>query len=501
MSQPQKPAKTTASGKHPAAGKKNDHRNAGRTNAKGGAPMGANRRPASSAEDVKPGDRIVITIKRIGINGEGVGYYKRKAVFINGALPNEVVKADVLKAESTYITAKLVEIEKPSPDRQTPPCPVYDACGGCQLQHMTYSAQLRAKEELIREAFSRYAGMDKLPLRPIHGMDDPWGYRHKAQLQTGWHNEHILTGLYSAGTHKVVDISGCPVQHPVINEVTVKVKSLMKQLGILPYQERTRKGTVRTVVTRIAKQSGEVQLTLITATRQLTQADAFVEAVRRELPMVTTVAQNVNPADTPLVFGEETRTLWGRERLDEHLGELRFSLSPRAFFQLNPEQTVKLYDAVKEAAGLTGGELVVDAYCGTGTIGLWLAPQAKEVRGIELLPEAVEDARRNAELSGAANAQFYVGHAETLLPEWVSRGVRPDVVVVDPPRSGCERRLLTAIADAKPARLVYVSCNPSTLAKDCLVLLQSGYRLEWIQPVDMFPQTAHVESVILMVRT
>jgi len=450
------------------------------------------------AEDIIPGDRIVVTIKRIGINGEGVGYYKRKAVFINGVLPDEVVKADVVKAEPTYITAKLVEIEKRSPDRQTPTCPVYDACGGCQLQHMSYPSQLRAKEELVREAFNRYTGMDKPPLRPILGMEDPWGYRNKAQLQVGWHNEHIITGLYSTGTHKVVDISGCLIQHPVINEVTVKIKSILKRLGILPYQERTRKGTVRTVVTRISKQSGEVQLTLITAAEQLPHADRLIEAVRSELPMVTAVAQNINPANTPLVFGEDTRILWGNERLDEQLGELRFSLSPRAFFQLNPEQTVKLYDAVREAAGLTGKELVVDAYCGTGTIGLWLAPQAKEVRGIELLPEAVEDARRNADLSGAANAQFFAGRAETLLPEWVRGGVRPDVIVVDPPRSGCEQRLLSAIADAKPARLVYVSCNPSTLAKDCQVLLQSGYRLEWVQPVDMFPQTAHVECVVLL---
>ncbi|WP_025852783.1 23S rRNA (uracil(1939)-C(5))-methyltransferase RlmD, partial [Paenibacillus ehimensis] len=225
-----------------------------------------------------------------------------------------------------------------------------------------------------------------------------------------------------------------------------------------------------------------------------------VRRIRDELPQVTTIAQNLNREASPLIFGAKTTVLWGKERLDETLGDVRFSLSPRAFFQLNPEQTVKLYDAVREAAALTGEELVVDAYCGTGTIGLWLAPHAREVRGIELIPEAVDDARDNARASGAANARFFVGRAEQLLPEWVQRGIRPDVVVVDPPRTGCERPLLLALAEAKPARLVYVSCNPSTLAKDCQVLLGQGYRLDWIQPVDMFPQTAHVECVVRIYR-
>ncbi|UQZ83902.1 23S rRNA (uracil-C(5))-methyltransferase RlmCD [Paenibacillus konkukensis] len=455
---------------------------------------------AGSGEDVKSGDRIIVTIKRIGINGEGVGYYKKKAVFVDGALPGEVVKAHVLKTETSYMTAKLIEIEKRSPDRQKPPCSLFEECGGCQLQHMTYPAQLRAKEELVREAFQRYARITELPLRPIIGMENPWGYRNKAQLQAGWQREQFVTGLYASGSRRLVDISGCPIQHPALNEVTNKVKAILTELNIMPYQERTRKGTVRTIVTRVGKQSGQVQLTLITATPWLPSQSKLIERIRKQLPMVATIAHNVNDTDTPLVFGDETRILWGDERLDEQLGELRFSLSPRAFFQLNPEQTVKLYDAVREAAALSGKELVVDAYCGTGTIGLWLAPQAREVRGIELIPEAVEDARRNARLSGANNAEFIVGHAEKLLPEWVNRGVRPDVIVVDPPRTGCDRALLGAIAAARPARLVYVSCNPSTLAKDCQVLLQSGFRLEWIQPVDMFPQTSHVECCTLLVR-
>jgi 23S rRNA (uracil1939-C5)-methyltransferase len=455
---------------------------------------------ASSAEDLRIGDRIVVTVKRIGINGEGVGYYRRKAVFIDGALPGEVVKAKVTKAEPGYLAAEIIEIEKRSPDRTEPPCPHYASCGGCQLQHMTYAAQLRAKEELVREAFRRYAGLEQLPLRPIVGMDDPWGYRNKAQLQTGRDGEQVIAGLYAAGTHRLIDIGGCAIQHPTLNRVVERVKAILAELGVPIFDERTRQGSVRTIVARIGRESGNVQLTLITATDRLPKEEEIVRRVRETLPMVTSLAHNVQPGKSPLVFGERTRILWGEERLDEKLGGVRFSLSPRAFFQLNPEQTVKLYDAVKEAAALSGKELVVDAYCGTGTIGLWLAPDAAEVRGIELLPEAVRDARENARASGITNARFYAGRAEKLLPEWVSRGIRPDVIVVDPPRTGCERPLLQAIVKARPRRFVYVSCNPSTLAKDCRVLFDGGFRLEWVQPVDMFPQTAHVECCVSLIR-
>ncbi|CRF28664.1 RNA methyltransferase [Mycobacterium tuberculosis] len=441
------------------------------------------------------GDRIVVTIKRIGINGEGVGYYRRKAVFVQGALPDEVVKAKITKVEPGYLSADIIELEKRSPDRQEPPCPVYESCGGCQLQHMTYEAQLKAKEELVRESFQRYAGLQELPVRPILGMTDPWGYRNKAQLQIGREGEEMVTGLYAAGTHRLVDISGCAIQHPTVNQVIDQVKTILSELQIPIYNERTREGAIRTVVARVGQASGNVQLTLITATDRLPDSKRLVQRIREALPMVTTIAQNIHKGKSPLVFGEKTVVLWGQDRLEETLGDVRFSLSPRAFFQLNPEQTVKLYNAVREAASLNGSELVVDAYCGTGTIGLWLAPHAREVRGIEIIPEAVQDARNNARSSGVENARFFEGRAEQLLPEWVKRGIRPDVVVVDPPRTGCERPLLQAIVQARPARLVYVSCNPATLAKDCKVLLDGSYRLDWVQPVDMFPQTAHVECV------
>lgn len=451
---------------------------------------------AATAEDVRVGDKVVLTVKRLGINGEGVGYYKRKTVFIPGALPDEVVHAAVTRIEPSFLQAELQRIEKRSPHRKQPECAVYEACGGCQLQHMAYAGQLQAKEALVREAFDRYAKAADLTIRPIIGMDEPWGYRNKAQLQVGFEQGRVITGLYAAGSHKLVDISGCNVQHPAINRAIAAVAAIVRELRIPIYDERKRTGSLRTIVARIALATGALQLTLVTATDELPQRDRLVTAIRRQVPQVSAIAHNIQAGKTPLVFGDTTRMLWGEERLEETLGDVRLSLSPRAFFQLNPAQTVPLYRAVEEAAALTGRELVVDAYCGSGAIGLWLAAHAREVRGIEAIPEAVRDAKRNAAHSGAANATFHEGHAEKLLPEWVRAGVRPDVIVVDPPRTGCDRKLLDAIAAAKPQRLVYVSCNPSTLAKDCRVLLDAGFRIEWVQPVDMFPQTSHVECVV-----
>ncbi len=455
---------------------------------------------SGTAEDLRVGDTIVVTVKRIGINGEGVGYYKRKAVFIDGAIPDEVVKAKVSRIEPGFIKASLLDIEKASRYRIKPACPVYETCGGCQLQHISYEGQLRAKEELVKEAFARYTGLSDIRIRPIAGMEHPWGYRNKAQLQVGTEQGRILTGLYSPGTHRLVDISGCPIQHPAVNRVIDAVKAIVEQLRIPVYDERKKIGSLRTIVARTGLESGEVQLTFITATDRLPQRQELVNAIRRNAPEVTSIAHNVNRRDTPLVFGEKTVIVWGKPHLEETLGSVSYSLSPRAFFQLNPEQTIKLYRYVAEAAALTGRELVVDAYCGTGTIALWLAPDAKEVRGIEAVQEAVDDARRNAERSGLDNVRFYAGKAETLLPKWADQGVRPDVIVVDPPRTGCDLKLLQTILRVQPKRFVYVSCNPSTLAKDCKVLLDGGFAIEWVQPVDMFPQTAHVECCSLLVR-
>lgn len=452
------------------------------------------------ADEVRSGDRIVVTIKRLGINGEGVGYYRRKAVFVEGGIPGEVIHAEVTRVENKYIAAAIREIEKRSPHRVDAPCPVFGICGGCQIQHLSYAGQLAGKEDIIREAFARYAGLQDVRLKPMLGMDHPWGYRNKAQLQLGMAQEGMIAGLYAADSHKLIDITGCPIQHPKVNEAVDKTRNVLQRLGIPVYKEKGNQGLVRTIVVRVGFQSGQLQVTLVTVNDKLPRQAELIKELRLAMPELTSIAMNVNPKNTSLVFGNRTEVLWGEDSIQESLGDLEFTLSPRAFFQLNPLQTVKLYESVRAASGLTGRETVVDAYCGTGTIGLWLAPYAKEVRGIESIPEAVEDAKANAARNGRDNAGFYTGYAEELLPRWVKSGFSPDVIVADPPRTGLDPRFLEAVLKAKPKRFIYVSCNPSTLAKDCKALLDGGYALEWVQPVDMFPQTSHVECVTMMVR-
>jgi 23S rRNA (uracil1939-C5)-methyltransferase len=484
---------------------KNNANTGAKTASPAARPKGAYKQPlqrqptgAADAEELRPSDRIVVTIKRLGINGEGLGYYRRKAVFIDGALSGEVVKAKVIDVQPKFIKAELTDIERRSQHRIEPPCPVFGVCGGCQIQHLSYEGQLNAKADIVREAFSRYAGMDDIKMKPVLGMEHPWDYRNKAQLQLTRRQGEVIAGLYEAESHDIVDISGCPIQHPKVNEAVEKVKSVLEELQIPLYKDNGSRDGVRTIVVRHGFQSGHLQVTLVTAGNKLPRKDDFVRLLRLTLPEVTGISMNVNPKRTSLIFGDKTITLWGAEAMQESLGDLVFALSPRAFFQLNPQQTVKLYESVKAAAALTGRETVVDAYCGTGTIGLWLAPYAKEVRGIEVIPEAVEDAKRNAERNKRANASFYVGEAEELLPRWVKSGFSPDIIVADPPRSGLDRKFLDTILRTKPKRFVYVSCNPSTLAKDCKVLLDGGYAIEWVQPVDMFPQTSHVECTVLL---
>lgn len=453
----------------------------------------------SGAEQVQTGDEIVVTIKRLGINGEGVGYYKRKAVFVPSALPQEVVKARVTDIKPRHMEAKVKRIEKKSPQRVKPFCPVYERCGGCQLQHLSSEGQKQAKEEIVREAFRRYTNIQNPPLRPLYSMDEPWHYRHKAQLQMGLIKGRTVLGLYAPGSHKLVDISGCPIQSNSINTAANVIREQLEKWRIPPYQEKSKQGIVRTVVIRESTHSGELQVTFVIACNQLPQAEKLITAITRELPQVATIAMNEQRHNTSLIFGKHTKVLWGRPTIEERLGQTAYQLSPRAFFQLNPEQAYHLYQFVAEAAALQGAEKVIDAYCGTGTITLWLAPQAAEIRGIEDIAEAVEDARHNTKLNQISNATFYEGKSEALLPQWVKQGFRPDVIVVDPPRKGCDRKLLDAVCLAKPKRFVYVSCNPATLAKDCKVMMDGGYEIEWIQPVDMFPQTSHVECVALLV--
>ena len=441
-----------------------------------------------------------LTIKRLGINGEGVGYFKRQVVFVPGALPGEEIVAEATKVNPKFSEAKIKKIRKKSEFRVQPPCPVYHECGGCQLQHLRYDQQLKEKRDIIIQSLERHTKLnpEKLDIKETIGMEDPWRYRNKSQFQVGQKDGKVLAGLYGMNSHRLINIEHCAVQHPQTTKATETVKRIIQDLRIPIYNERNRKGIVRTIVARVGIQTGELQIVLITAQKELPKKEIIIEKIKSELPEVKSIIQNVNGEKTSIIFGQETMNLDGSDFIQETLGDLQFELSARTFFQLNPEQTVKLYNEVKRAAALTGKEKVADAYCGVGTIGLWVADQAAEIRGMDIIRESIEDAKKNAARHGIKHAQYVVGKAEEWLPKWTKEGWKPDVVIVDPPRTGLDQQLLKTILKVQPKKVVYVSCNPSTLAKDISVL-SSKFKVNGIQPVDMFPQTAHVECISQLV--
>ncbi|WP_078382095.1 23S rRNA (uracil(1939)-C(5))-methyltransferase RlmD [Sutcliffiella halmapala] len=447
------------------------------------------------------GQTFPLTIKRLGINGEGVGYFKKQVVFVQGALPGEEVVAEVTNIKHKFAEAKIKKIRIKSPHRIAPPCPIYEQCGGCQLQHLQYEQQLQHKRDIVIQALERHTklNVEKLNIKPTIGMEDPWHYRNKSQFQVGKQKEKVIAGLYGENSHKLINISDCLVQHRSTTEVTNIVKRILQDFNVSVYNEKGGQGIVRTIMTRVGFASGEIQVVLITTQEKLPKKQQIVEEIHKRLPQVKSILQNINGKKTSLIFGEQTIHLSGEQVIQETLGDLSFELSARAFFQLNPVQTVKLYDEVKKAAALTGKEKVVDAYCGVGTIGLWLADKAGEVRGMDTIPESIEDAQINAEKHGYSNMKYVTGQAEKWLPKWVKEGWKPDTIVVDPPRTGCDEKLLKTVLEVQPQRFVYVSCNPSTLAKD-IEFVSKKYKVEWIQPVDMFPHTAHVENVALLVK-
>ncbi|UJF27816.1 23S rRNA (uracil(1939)-C(5))-methyltransferase RlmD [Planococcus sp. 107-1] len=446
---------------------------------------------------IEEGQKFPLTIKRLGINGEGIGFFKRNVIFVQGALPGEEITAQVTNIKRNFAEARILKLRKPSPHRQTPPCPIYDSCGGCQLQHMTYGQQLVEKRDLVVQALERYLKGVNVQVEKTIGMEDPWYYRNKSQFQTRLKGNRVIAGLFAEGSHQLLDIEQCIVQHPNTTRITNDVKRVLEDLKIPIYDGKTMKGIIRTIVVRTGVETGEIQIVLITTRAKIPQKEFLVELLKNLDPKIVSIVQNVNKEKTSLIFGEETFTLYGKDTIHEKLGELSFDLSARAFFQLNPTQTVTLYNEIKRAADLTGTESVVDAYCGVGTIGMWLADRAKEIRGMDLIHESVVDAKANAKKLGYT-AKYVTGSAEKWLEIWRTDGYTPDVLTVDPPRTGLGDSLIQTILKVKPKRFVYTSCNPSTLAKD-LQQLTKIYKIEYIQPVDMFPQTAQVESVTKLV--
>ncbi len=457
--------------------------------------------PFSKNEEIK------INIDDIGVNGEGIGHTDGYAFFINGAVPGDHIRAKVLKANKNYGYAKLLEIISPSPYRTEPACKNADKCGGCTLQHLTYEKQLEYKENKVKNCLIRIGGIDKEYLdsimQPIIGMENPYNYRNKAQFPVGQgKNGETLIGFFAGRTHDIIDTSFCCIQSEIANHIMASLREWIKKSSVRPYDETSGKGDIRHIIIRNGYATGEIMVCLVVTHKDIKGIDLLIEELVK-FPKMTSICLNINSEKTNKIMGPKVVTVYGRDYIEDKIGDVRFRISPLSFYQVNPVQTEKLYRTALDYASLTGREIVWDMYCGIGTISLFLAIRAKAVLGVEIVPQAIEDAKKNAEINDINNALFLCGAAEEIAErvcsdEEYSYIAKPDVIVVDPPRKGCDKKLLDTILNVGPKRVVYVSCDPATLARDVKILCDGGYELVKARACDMFGMSGHVESVCVL---
>ncbi|WP_413304189.1 23S rRNA (uracil(1939)-C(5))-methyltransferase RlmD [Bacillus sp. 1P10SD] len=442
---------------------------------------------------VNKNDYIDVVFEDITHDGAGVAKVEGYPLFIPNGLPGEKAKIKVIKTGKGYGIGRLIELYEKSPYRVDIPSEEKHKYGGCQLEHIRYEGQLKYKENQVRQVLTRIGKLEDVVVHPILGMEEPFHYRNKAQVPVGEKEGKLIAGFFKPRSHEIVDTNESLIQLPEINEAIQVVKEICNELGIPAYQEESHKGVLRHIMARYGQQTGELMVVIITRTTDLPQKNRLVEEMVARLPKLKSIVHNVNSKRTNVIMGEKTNVLWGNEVIYDYIGDVKFAISALSFYQVNPVQTKVLYEKALEYANLNGEENVIDAYCGIGTISLFLAQKAKKVFGVEVVPEAIEDAKRNAELNEITNAEFAAGEAEVVIPKWYKDGNTADVLVVDPPRKGCDEALLQTIIEMKPKKVVYVSCNPATLARDLRILEDGGYRTVEVQPVDMFPMTTHVE--------
>ena len=449
--------------------------------------------------EFRKNDLVTLEIEDCGIDGEGIGKADGFTVFVKDAVIGDTVTAKIIKAKKNYGYGRLMEVLKPSPYRVEPKCEFARQCGGCQLQALSYDQQLVFKTNKVKGHLERIGGFTDIPMEPIIGMDELFHYRNKAQFPVGRNKEgKIVTGFYAGRTHNIIENRDCALGVAENKEVLDRVIAHMEKYGIEPYNEATGKGLVRHVLIRYGYFTKEVMVCLILNGNKIPKEEQLVKSLC-EIPGMTSITINVNKKRSNVILGEEICLLWGQEYITDRIGDISYQISPLSFYQVNPMQTQKLYAKALEYADLHGEETVWDLYCGIGTISLFLAQKAKFVRGVEIVPAAIENAKENAKLNGLENTEFFVGKAEEVLPrEYKKNGVYADVIVVDPPRKGCDETLLETMVEMNPDRIVYVSCDSATLARDLKYLCERGYELRKVCPVDQFGMTVHVETVVLL---
>ena len=453
--------------------------------------------------EIKKNDILTVEITDTGIEGEGIGKTDGFILFVKDAVIGDTVQVKVMKAKKNYAYAKLEKVLVPSPFRVQPPCPFHRQCGGCQLQPLSYEKQLEFKQNKIRNNLIRIGGFSPehidACMEPIIGMEDPWHYRNKAQFPFGYDKEgNVVTGFYAGRSHNIIANTDCALGVEENKTVLETILAYMKKYGVSAYDETTGKGLIRHVLIRKGFASGQLMACVVINGNKLPEEKTLAEELWK-IPGMTSVSVNVNTERTNVILGKKVRVLKGEEKIEDTIGDVVFRISPLSFYQVNPVQTKKLYGQALEYAGLTGEETVWDLYCGIGTISLFLAKKAKKVYGVEIVPEAIADAKENAARNGITNAEFFVGKAEEVLPQkYEEEGVYADVIVVDPPRKGCDEKCLETMVRMRPERIVYVSCDSATLARDLKYLGEMGYEVRKWRGCDMFPGTVHVEVVIKM---
>lgn len=432
--------------------------------------------------------------------GQGVVKVDRYPIFVPHALTNEKIRYKVIKVNKNFGFGKLIDILEESDERVQPPCVYYDKCGGCQLQHLSYDAQLNMKRDQVVNLFHRKGKMTDVPIHPTVGMENPWHYRNKTQIPVGTTKDgDVQMGFYRQRSHDIIDMETCLIQDDIQNDIMREIKQWVQQFHIPTYNEQRHKGLLRHVVIRIGHFTDEVMVIFVVNGKQLPHANMIIDSLTEKFTAVTSVKVNIHREKSNVIMGPTSHTLYGKDYIEDTLNDIHFEISDLSFYQINVTQTQKLYKLAVDYAQLTGDEVVLDAYCGIGTIALSMADKAKYVYGVEVVPEAIEDAKRNAQNNHYDNTTFVVGPAEKVILEWQREGIQPDVVTVDPPRKGCDPTFIETLKLLAPERIVYVSCNPSTQLRD-VELLKDQYEIKEITPVDMFPHTTHVETVALLER-